>query len=517
MHCKADHFSSRFFNSPTASLKAIGKAVNLAALLIGRTKQVTRTSSNPRICKTLATKFTLALVVTTLAACGGGSGESDATGGTGSPVDTGGTVNTTPPSNSGFDPTGDFEIRSIGPGLVLLEGNQDGLRIPLSLDRQNGHNNPVTLDIVGESDADVAFVTSSFSRLQLTPNEDSSEAILKLAISDLPISSQQRDFIIIATDGTDTDRIAISVEVQPTTAPDVYLLAGQSNMVGFSGDGTRESFVGGADEPNPRIWQLNVTENRDDDFVLDTDFTSEDNIAETPTILQALDPLHLPFDSEGGKSQDYIGLGLSFARSALANTSADIVLVPAAWAGSSFCDNSNGPNGNWVSSPSDNPDLGNTLMFDRAVARSNLAIRESGGVLRGILWHQGESDANERCAPVYAENMVNLVDQFRAQLDYVGNDSLNRIPDTNIPFVVGSMSRGEDEREDLSTFLPSKQMIDDAHFNFPTTVDHGAVSDHSDLVPPQYPCGNTSCIHFGPGALRTAGDRYYQALLRAIQ
>ncbi len=468
---------------------------------------MTRLFSKLRISRTLASKFGLALLVSTLAACGGGADDA---------VVTGGTVGTTPPVEAEVD----FRIlRSAGPGLVLIEGDQVGLRIPLSLERSNGHSNPVTLDIRGQSDADVAFVTSSFSRLQLTPSEDESEAILKLAISDQPILAQQRDFIIIASDGSGTDRIEFSVSVQPTSAPDVYLLVGQSNMVGFSGDDTRESFVGGADEPNPRILQLNVSENRDSDvFVIDSDYTSEAVNAEDPTLVEALDPLHIPFDefTEGGKSQAFIGLGLSFAKSALNNTSANIVLVPAAWAGSSFCNNTTGPDGNWMPSQTDNPDLGNTLLFDRAVTRSNLAIREAGGVLRGILWHQGESDSNERCAPLYADNMKNLVEEFRVQLDYVGNESLNRISDANIPFVVGTMSRGADEREDLSVFATSKQMIDDAHFNFPNTVEYGGVSNHVDLTPANgFPCGNSSCIHFGPAALRESGNRYYQALLDA--
>lgn len=470
---------------------------------------MTRLFSKLRILRTLATKISAALFLVTLAACGGGSGDSDVAAGN---------VDTIPPNGAEVD----FRIlRSAGPGLMLVEGDQEGLRIPLSLERSNGHNSPVTLDIRGQSDADVAFVTSSFSRLQLTPSEDESEAILKLAISDQPILAQQRDFIVIASDGTNTDRIQFSVSVQPTSAPDVYLLVGQSNMVGFSGDDTRESFVGGADEPDPRILQLNVSKNSDDDiFVIDSDYTSELANAENPTIVEALDPLHLPFDefTEGGKSQAYIGLGLSFAKSALNNTSANIVLVPAAWAGSSFCNNTTGPDGNWMPSQSDNPDLGNTLLFDRAVTRSNLAIRETGGVLRGILWHQGESDSNERCAPVYAENLTNMVEEFRVQLDYVGDESLNRITDAKIPFVVGTMSRGADEREDLSVFATSKQMIDDAHFNFPNTVDNGGVSNHVDLTPANgYPCGNSSCIHFGPGALREAGRRYYQALLNAAE
>ena len=416
-------------------------------------------------------------------------------------------------------PTGNFEIRSTDPGLVLVEGDQNGLSIPLSLERKEGHDRPVQLTIEGMTDEDDAFITSSFTPLTLTPSDDESEAILTLSIGDLPLEPQEREFLITASDGVDQDVMPISVTVQPTSAPDVYLLVGQSNMVGFSGDGTREAFVGGLDEPNERIKQLNGSKNNEfDTFLRAEDYTSETVNVVEPSIVTALDPLHIPLDidNENGKDESFIGLGLSFAKQALDNTSADIILVPAAWSGSSFCANEDGPPGNWLADSSDNPDLGNTWLFDRAVTRANLAISETGGVLRGILWHQGESDANDRCAPLYQENLTDLVDALRTRVETVGSDDLLRSSGT-IPFILGTMSRGADERGDLSDYLESKQVIDDVHRNFPNVVEGVAISINDDLIPANgYPCGNTSCIHFGPGALREMGQRYYDGLLRAV-
>lgn len=413
----------------------------------------------------------------------------------------------------------DFELRSIVNTMVLVEGDQNGLRIPISLNRSNGHTRPVNLELRGGSPEDIAFVNGSFSPVTLTPSEDESEAILLLSISDTPILPQQRQFVITASDGIDTAVMTVQVEVQPTSAPDVYLLAGQSNMVGFSGDGTRQAFPGGADEPNERIKQLNVSKNNSNEvFLRAADFRSPAVNVVAPNIVTALDPLHIPQDAsnDSGKDDEYIGLGLSFAKRALPNTTADIVLVPAAWSGSAFCTNDEGPVGNWMPVPSRNPNLGNTLLFDRAVVRANTALEETGGVLRGILWHQGESDSNERCAPLYADNLTTLVEEFRARLNPIGDDALRRV-DTVIPFVAGTMSRGVDEREDLSVLLPAKQMIDDAHRNFVNTVGTTGLSTHDDLIPSNgYPCGNTTCIHFGPGALREMGNRYYDAMLRAL-
>ena len=417
-------------------------------------------------------------------------------------------------------PGGDFEIRSSQPSLVLLEGDPEGLRIPLSLTRNNGHDRAVELTLQGSSAEDVAFITASFSRLTLVPSEDESEAILKLSISATPIRQQQREFTITASDGIHVDIMPLSVSVQPTLAPDVYLLAGQSNMIGFSGDGTRQSFAGGLDEPDPRILQLNVSRNNSSSaFQSVFDYTSATANLIAPEFVTALDPLHVPrtsSETDGKEDEAYIGLGLSFAKRALQDTSANIILVPAAWSGSSFCQSDFGPEGNWMPQESLNPALGNTLLFDRAVTRANLAIERSGGILRGILWHQGESDSTEDCAALYADNLQQLAQQLRTRIIPTGHPDLQRV-ESDVPFVVGTMSRGIDERDDLSSFNPAKQQIDDVHRNVPNLIGTAAVSNHDDLVPANgFPCGNTSCIHFGPDALREMGRRYYDALRSTV-
>lgn len=415
-------------------------------------------------------------------------------------------------------PTGDFELRSVTPGPVLVEGDQAGITFPITLSRQNGHRSPVELSLGGQSVEDSAFVTGSFSELTLTPGDDSSEVTLTLAIADLPIMPQTRNFVITATDGLATDRTLVQVQVEPVDAPDVYLLAGQSNMVGFSGDGTREGFAGGADAPDPRILQLNVSKNdRQSIFRLPADFASRRRNVVAPDFVVAQDPLHVPLEGENTvKELEYIGLGLSFAKAALPNTSRNIVLVPAAWSGSAFCKNEGGPNGQWNSASTRNSELGNTLLFDRAVARANIALEETGGILRGILWHQGESDSNERCSGAYADNLIALVRAFRTEIDADLRGPSLRGPEARIPFVLGTMSRGIDARADLSEFTESKQRVDDAHRGLSNTVSNTALSNHDDLVPANgYPCGNTTCVHFGAEALREMGGRYHDALREA--
>ncbi|MEE9335821.1 MAG: sialate O-acetylesterase [Granulosicoccaceae bacterium] len=411
---------------------------------------------------------------------------------------------------------GQFLIAATAPTDAVQEGDPTGITLPVTITRMNDHSAPLTLRV----ETSDQLLLASFDTNELTPDNDNTTLNVSLAIADLPIQAHTKSIDVIATDGTVSTKITIAIPTEPTNAPDIYLLAGQSNMIGFSGDGTKQSFAGGEDEPNPRIKQLNTSKN--DQFTIFTtreDFTSESKNAIAPVIVQAEDPLHIPLDASNTSSKNlsYIGLGLSFAKAALPNTTADIVLVPAAWSGSAFCDNTDGPIGQWNAQSTADSNLGNDWMFERAVTRTNMTINETGGVLRGILWHQGESDANERCADSYAANMVSLAQEFRLRITPDARGADLRRSDANIPFIVGSMSKGVDERNDLSVFSEEKLIIDSVHRNIALQVSHAAFSNHDDLVPANgYPCGNTTCIHFGPQALREMGSRYYQALLSAV-
>jgi len=240
-------------------------------------------------------------------------------------------------------PTGDFEI-TLGAVGTLIEGDEQALFIPVLMTRSNNYSGTVTLQLEGASVDDVANLTGRISSDALSPGNDSSGVLLELAIADLPLLPQSRRLTVIATDGTDEHRLQFDVPVEPVDAPDIYLLVGQSNMIGFSGDGTRDSGPGGLDESNPRILQLNASGNDQFNvFTSEEDFTDVASNVRAPAIVVAEDPLHVPRDAEGAdgaaKSLDYIGLGLTFAKTALLNTSQDIILVPAAWSGSAFCAN----------------------------------------------------------------------------------------------------------------------------------------------------------------------------------
>ena len=412
-----------------------------------------------------------------------------------------------------------FSLRSLPTSLDLREGDTAGLDIPLNLTRVNGHSARVNLSIAGVNPQDSAFVSTAFANDTLTSTVNQTNVNLRLDIGVLPVPEQQRTFVISASDGVELDEHTITVNVRPVERDDVYLLIGQSNMIGFGGDGTKQAWPGGEDEPNPRIKQFNVSKNNEfDTFLTPADYTSIDVNFENPQLITAIDPLHVPVNEFTlDKAETYIGLGLSFAKTALPSTSRNIILVPAAWSGTSFCNTSVAP-AHWNALPTTAANHGNTLLFDRALTRVNHALQETGGILRGILWHQGESDAKEECAYQYGFNLMTMINEFRTRIIEDARGPQARGPEANIPFIAGTMSRGIDDRGDLSSFSNVKDIVDQVHRNISTLVPHADISVHDDLTPANgFPCGNDSCIHFGSRALREMGRRYHAALLRASE
>jgi len=142
-------------------------------------------------------------------------------------------------------------------------------------------------------------------------------------------------------------------------------------------------------------------------------------------------------------------------------------------------------------------------------------ISQTSGILRGILWHQGESDSNRRCADFYADNLQLMVSELRkrALVDARGPQARGEM--ASVPFVVGTLSRGVNDASDFSIFSPSKSAIDNTHRTISSLVPYSAVTNNDDLVPDNgYPCAS-SCVHFGSQAYREMGVRTYQSLLRA--
>lgn len=166
---------------------------------------------------------------------------------------------------------------------------------------------------------------------------------------------------------------------------DLYLLIGQSNMAGR-----------GAVEPIDTIVDLRV-------------FTLDKNDNWVP----AQDPIH--FD----KSVAGVGLGRTFGiEMAKANPAKKIGLIPCAVGGS--------PIDSWK--PGAFEEATKTHPYDDMEIRLKKALET--GTLKGILWHQGESDSNPEKCYVYGEKLETLIQRVRI----LGENE-------NAPFVAGEFGR----------------------------------------------------------------------------
>ena len=419
-----------------------------------------------------------------------------------------------------------LNIFSVDNQPELLEGNQSPVIVPVSLARSSDGNpdQALTLTVQALDDLPGSPMRLELAQNRLAGNAQRLQTELRvwLPVGRRPLDFQQRRirFGALADNGEQLDvSYDVSFNIAPVRAPDIYLLAGQSNMVGFSELGAKQPWPGGEDEPVDRIRQLNVTSNNRSFYSNFNDYSADDVIAGSPRLIRAEDPLHeLLYPSRSSKGGTFVGPGLSFAKGLLDETTQQIILVPAAWSGTGFCRNEIDFRGwNATGGPGDAFDsvFGGSELSDRAVARLNLALSESGGIFRGIIWHQGEADSNsDACAANYAANLRQLVERLRSEprVDLRGVGARNANAD--IPFVVATMSRGNDERGAFSVFSNTKRQVDSVHRQIASVIPHSGFVNTDDLVPTAYPCGTSSCVHFGAAAYREMGRRYAEVMMQ---
>ena len=225
----------------------------------------------------------------------------------------------------------------------------------------------------------------------------------------------------------------------------LYLLIGQSNMAG-RGKVAKEDTT-----PHPRVLKLD----RRDRWV------------------PAVDPLHFDKPVAG------VGPGLAFGKvMAEADPTATIGLIPCAAGGSPITVWKKGAT--WHQTRS--------KPYDAALRR--VAIARKRGVLKGILWHQGESDSNPTDAPLYAQRLADLIARLRRDLHA-----------PNVPFIVGGLS-------DLALKRNREaRVVDQALRRLPSQVKRTAYASAEGLGL------KGDKVHFSAAAARELGRRYAKALV----
>lgn len=214
--------------------------------------------------------------------------------------------------------------------------------------------------------------------------------------------------------------------VRPNKNLHIYLLIGQSNMAG------RGVLDDSSKSTNPNILM----------------FTKDSLWA------IATDPLHFDRPTAVG-----VGPGISFAQTMLevmAKKNIQIALIPCAVGGSGI--------ESWQAGKKfleDHP-------YDDAIRRTKKAQQD--GILKGILWHQGESDTNEKRKVVYMERLTKFVQNLRQDL---------QVP--NLPFVAGELPYYKDNFKAFNTvFSRLEQEIPHATFVKADELNHNGDGVHLD-------------------------------------
>ena len=226
----------------------------------------------------------------------------------------------------------------------------------------------------------------------------------------------------------------------------LFLLIGQSNMAG-------RGVVESEDRlPIPRVLMLD----------------------RAGAWVPAVDPMHFDKPIAG------VGLGRSFAaRIADAHPGIIVGLIPAAVGGSAI--------DSWTRGGFDAATK--THPWDDAMARAKVAM--ASGTLKGVLWHQGESDSTEALAPAYGRKLEALVARLRETLG---------APD--LPVIVGQLGAF-----DGAPWNEARKTVDAAHRQLPVNTARTA------FVPSDGLTDKGDRLHFDSRSLRELGRRYADAYL----
>lgn len=224
----------------------------------------------------------------------------------------------------------------------------------------------------------------------------------------------------------------------------LYLLVGQSNMAG-RGVPDEES-----KKTDQRIWMLDSLDRW----------------------LPATDPVHFDKPNIVG-----VGPAIAFAKEMLGNKqNIKIGLIPCAWGGS--------PVKVWEPGA---VYLQTAHPYDDAIRRTKIAMRR--GVLKGIIWHQGESDNDSVHAALYLEKLKTLINRFRMEFNTPG-----------LPFVAGEIGH-----------FNKTVLINNIINQLPQAVSSTAVVSAKDLT------DKGDQLHFDTRSARELGRRYATAMKNLLQ
>jgi hypothetical protein len=224
----------------------------------------------------------------------------------------------------------------------------------------------------------------------------------------------------------------------------LYLLIGQSNMAG------RGSVDAESKQQNAQILMLDSNNHW----------------------VPATDPVHFDRPALIG-----VGPAINFAKETLGNNrKIKIGLIPCAVGGS--------PISVWEPGAFYAP---NFHPYDDALKRVGLAMKQ--GVLKGILWHQGESDNDSVHASLYLQKLKTLINRLRTELHQ-----------PNLPFIAAEIG-----------YFIKDDFINKVINQLPEQVPNTAVVSAKGLT------DKGDHLHFDTPSARELGKRYAEAMKKLLQ
>jgi hypothetical protein len=239
--------------------------------------------------------------------------------------------------------------------------------------------------------------------------------------------------------------LAATAQVRSHEQLDLFLLAGQSNMAGRGDIEPKDR------QPVDGLFSLSAA----DKWV------------------PAVDPVHFDKPKIAG-----VGLARSFGRTLIAaRPGAQIGLIPAAFGGSLLDE--------WAPGGKH---------YVEALRR--VALARASGRLRGLLWHQGESEGNDETrARTYLDRFAGVVEAFRRDLESPG-----------MPVVVGQLG-GFLRTTGVDFPTPFADVVNRQLAQVPVVIPNSAFVPSGGLV------HRGDELHFNAPSLRELGRRYAHSYL----
>ena len=243
----------------------------------------------------------------------------------------------------------------------------------------------------------------------------------------------------------------------------LFLLMGQSNMAGYGCVNASDPWQKEDKEPVAGIWVLGGQGT----------VHSEKPVGAVEWRLGA-HRLHL------NQPTAQFGLGIDFAKTYMkAHPGVSVGLIPCAWGGSPISELNKG-----------------SAVYKNAMARISFATKR--GTLKGVLWHQGESDSvNPTLASSYGGKLMQLIADIRQDS---GVD--------NLPFLIGNLAEFYGTYKDHSGRINLIDQIRQTLKETAEKVPHAAFVPSTGLTSP-----DKNMVHFDRKSLIEFGKRYAQAYL----